>query len=166
MRPLLPPPAESPCSAGVRGGLLIQGTSSRREQSNLLEPRMTPRRIALAMADGLWHKSQVPIFIERFVLPVFVALVIGLAVTNPMGFDFQQRVSGALGLICFAYFLGHTIHKQKSLQPPPPPPRKTEAELPATRPQLLSSDGVRLSRRRPLGHPMRDNKGFTSKTLD
>ena len=100
---------------------------------------MTSRRIALASIDRLWHKSQVPIFVERFVLPVFVALVIILAVTNPMGFDFQQRVSGALGLICFAYFLGHTIHKQKSLQPPPPPPpsQKAEAELPATRPQLL-----------------------------
>jgi hypothetical protein len=94
----------------------------------------------LAIADRLWHKSQVPIFIERFVLPVFVALVIALAVTNPMGLDIQQRVSGALGLICLAYFLGHTIHKQKSLPSPAPPvqlPPSSALELPATRPQLV-----------------------------
>jgi hypothetical protein len=68
------------------------------------------------------------------VLPVFAATVIALAWANPMGFDVQQRVSGALGLICFAYFLSHTIHKWSI---PTPPVRPQVEALPATRPQLL-----------------------------
>jgi hypothetical protein len=54
----------------------------------------------------------VPIFVERFILPLCAALVILLAVTNPMGFDNTQRVTGSVTLILLAYFLAHTIYKQ------------------------------------------------------
>ena len=98
---------------------------------------MTLRRIALAIAESVWHKSAVPIFIERFVLPLFAAAVILLALSNPMGFDTTQRITGALALIFAAYFVAHTLHKW-SVQVVPPPPPKAEVEtLPANRPQLL-----------------------------
>jgi|ERR1039458_4482780 hypothetical protein len=90
------------------------------------EPKTSGRKIALAIADCLWHKSSVPLFIERFVLPLFATAVILLALSNPMGFDIQQRVSGALALICAAYFLAHTIHK-RSLPVPPQPPSPSKA---------------------------------------
>lgn len=77
-----------------------------------------------------------PIFIERFVLPLFVATVVALAWTNPMGFDVQQRISGALTLIFAAYFLAHTIYKGP-VPAAPPPPHSEGQTLPPNRPQLL-----------------------------
>jgi hypothetical protein len=53
----------------------------------------------------------VPVFLEKFVLPLFAATVVLLAWTNPMGFDTTQRVTGALALIFAAYFVGHTVYK-------------------------------------------------------
>lgn len=58
----------------------------------------------------IWHKTSVPVFLEKFILPLFAAAVILLAVTNPMGFDWRQRVSGSLALILAAYFVAHTVH--------------------------------------------------------
>lgn len=62
-----------------------------------------------------------PVFLERFVLPLFAAGVVLLALSNPMGFDTTQRVTGALALILAAYFVGHTIHKSSSKSPAGPP---------------------------------------------
>jgi hypothetical protein len=98
---------------------------------------MTPRRIALAIVESVWHKSAVPIFIERFLLPLFAAAVILLALSNPMGFDTTQRITGALALIFAAYFVAHTLHKWPARVAPPPPPKVEVEALPPNRPQLL-----------------------------
>jgi hypothetical protein len=78
----------------------------------------------------------VPIFIERFVLPVFAAVVVLLAITNPMGFDKIQRVTGSMILILAAFFLAHTIYKPPTLEKPgtstqsnPKPPVQEEGYL-------------------------------------
>jgi hypothetical protein len=52
----------------------------------------------------------VPIFFERFLLPVAAAIVVLVAITNPMGFDWQQRISGALAVVFIAYFVAHSLH--------------------------------------------------------
>ena len=59
-----------------------------------------------------------PIFLERFVLPVFVAAIVLLALTNPMGFDTTQRITGALALCFAAYFVAHTVHKNSKQSVP------------------------------------------------
>jgi hypothetical protein len=59
----------------------------------------------------------VPVFLEKFVLPLFATTVVLLAWTNPMGFDTTQRVTGALALIFAAYFVGHTVYKSTSKSP-------------------------------------------------
>lgn len=61
---------------------------------------------------NVWHNTAVPIFVERFILPLFVAVVVLLAITNPMGFDKTQRIVGSAVLILAAYWLAHTVHKQ------------------------------------------------------
>jgi hypothetical protein len=75
----------------------------------------------IALATAIWHKTAVPIFIERFILPAFAALVILLAVTNPMGFDKTQRILGSFVVIAMAYLCAHSIYKNP-LPPPLPPP--------------------------------------------
>src|ERR1700676_3745041 len=55
-----------------------------------------------------------PVFLERFILPVFAAAVVVLAVANPMGFDWKQRVMGSLALLFGAGFVAYTVHKKPS----------------------------------------------------
>src|ERR1700691_4297975 len=74
----------------------------------------------LAFAHNLWHKSAVPVFLERFILPAFAACVVVIALTNPMGFDLTQRITGTAALILAAYFVAHTIYKHPGKTPPAP----------------------------------------------
>lgn len=52
-----------------------------------------------------------PVFLERFLLPLFAAAVLAIALTNPMRFDRTQRVTGSFALIFAAYFVAHTTFK-------------------------------------------------------
>jgi hypothetical protein len=58
-----------------------------------------------------WHKNYRANLscLERFILPVCVAIASVLAVTNPMNFDVTQRVTAGLALIFLAYFVSHTV---------------------------------------------------------
>jgi hypothetical protein len=67
----------------------------------------------------IWHNSGVPIFLERFILPAFAAIVIIVALTNPMGLDRTQRITGAAAIILAAYFVSHTLHKDKEIAASP-----------------------------------------------
>lgn len=49
------------------------------------------------------------IFLEKFVLSLFAGVVLLLALTNPMRFDWTQRITGAVGLLFLAYFAAHTV---------------------------------------------------------
>jgi hypothetical protein len=73
----------------------------------------------LAAGRYLWHKTAVPVFLERFVLPVFAAAVILMAITNPMGFDITQRATGGLAVIFAAYFVAHSVYKYAHPAPQP-----------------------------------------------
>lgn len=72
----------------------------------------------------IWHKTSVPVFLERFILPLFAAGVVLLAATNPMGFDTTQRVTGTVTLIFAAYFAAHTVYKITK----PSPPKSSESK--------------------------------------
>jgi len=50
------------------------------------------------------------IFLEKFVIPILVALV-GIILINPLKFDRAQQISLFLAVVCLAYFFGHTIHR-------------------------------------------------------
>ncbi len=56
----------------------------------------------------------VPIFLERFILPVFSGAVVVIAVANPMRWDPIQRTSGAGFIICLALFVSHTVQLRAS----------------------------------------------------
>jgi hypothetical protein len=60
----------------------------------------------------------VPVFLERFVLPAFAAILVALLLVNPMKFDATQRITGAVVIIAAAYFVGHTIYLRNQPKPP------------------------------------------------
>ena len=66
------------------------------------------------------------LWLERFVLTICAAVVISLTILNPLRLDWQQRISLALAVSAFAYFIGHTIHKPAA--PVPADPRITFLE--------------------------------------
>jgi hypothetical protein len=74
----------------------------------------------------------VPVFLERFVLPLFAAATIIVAITNPMGLDTTERIVGALILIAAAYLVGYEVHKR--------PPREGAAPPPTTQPSSPPND--------------------------
>lgn len=53
-----------------------------------------------------------PIFLERFVLPVLAAVLITVIVLNPFKLDRQQVISLLICVLAAAYFVGHTLSKR------------------------------------------------------
>ena len=51
-----------------------------------------------------------PVFIERFVLPILAAIVMGVCVLNPWKWDWNQRISLILSMIFLAYFFAYTSY--------------------------------------------------------
>jgi len=89
----------------------------------------------------VWHKTSVPVFFEKFLLPAFAAIVVLVAITNPMGFDWQQRVSGALAVIFLAYFAAHTLHLNQNKPNPNLPVVKSDDVGMRTRIASLIAEG-------------------------
>jgi hypothetical protein len=76
----------------------------------------------------------VSVFLEKFLLPTSSALVVLFLVTNPMKFDWTQRITGGLAIILVAYFVSHTLQKEKAAQLVAAP------STPSTAPQITIPD--------------------------
>lgn len=59
----------------------------------------------------LWHKTTVPIFIERFLLAVFAGVLLSVVFFNVMGMDVIQRTTLGIAVVFFAGFVAQTLHK-------------------------------------------------------
>jgi hypothetical protein len=55
-----------------------------------------------------------PVFLERYVLPILVTLTVGVCVFNPWKWDWHQRISFLLGVAFLAYFFSYTSHHSKA----------------------------------------------------
>jgi hypothetical protein len=58
-----------------------------------------------------------PVFLERFVLPILVALVVGVCLFNPWKWDWHQRGSLFVGVVFLAYFFAYTSYHGKAQVP-------------------------------------------------
>jgi hypothetical protein len=79
----------------------------------------------------------VSLFIERYLLAITAGLTVLIVASNPMKFDWTQRITGALALVFASYFFAHTAQiknrsagkAQESAAPSQPPavpaPRQT-----------------------------------------
>lgn len=55
-----------------------------------------------------------PLWVERYILPILTAVVVGLVILNPLKLDWPQRISLLIAVSATAYFLAHTIHNPKA----------------------------------------------------
>ena len=51
-----------------------------------------------------------PVFLERYVLPVLATVTTALVSLNPMNFDWSSRIALFIGVLAFAYLLSHQLH--------------------------------------------------------
>jgi hypothetical protein len=65
----------------------------------------------------------VPIFLERFILPMLATGVIAVIVLNPFKFDWHQRAGLLLVVAGLAYFVARTVQLENR---PSPPQSKSE----------------------------------------
>lgn len=65
---------------------------------------------SLATDWELWHKPSMPIFIEKFLLPILGAVVVAYILINPMKLNWVQRTSLAVAVGAFAFFLAYSLH--------------------------------------------------------
>jgi hypothetical protein len=69
-----------------------------------------------------------PVFIERYMLPIFAAVTVLVAITNPMHWDWKLRLGGTVVVITSAYWASHLVHRRKDVG-------KTENSVGSARPE-------------------------------
>lgn len=69
----------------------------------------------LAFAHKIWHKTAVPIWVERFMLTVLAGAFLGIVLWNTMKLDTSERVCLGIIMVGLSYLVAHEIHKQKSV---------------------------------------------------
>jgi hypothetical protein len=69
-----------------------------------------------------------PVFIERFVLPILSAIIVVVILLNPFKWDSRQRFSLLIAAIAFAYFCAHSSYRKTQA------PQNTGATTPAVLP--------------------------------
>lgn len=62
------------------------------------------------LAERIWWETDVPVFLEKLVLPFLATSIAVLIWTNPMKFDWPSRIALCIGLSAFAYVAAHQIH--------------------------------------------------------
>jgi len=71
--------------------------------------------------EGFGYDTSVPVFLERYLLPLAVAVTVLIVFTNPMNFDWTQRITGGLAILFAAGFVAQTAHKLNSPSSSPGP---------------------------------------------
>jgi ABC-type transport system involved in cytochrome bd biosynthesis fused ATPase/permease subunit len=54
------------------------------------------------------------LWLERFIIPIGVAIVVSAVIVNPLKFDWQQRISLLVAIFALTYFVSHTVYKPKA----------------------------------------------------
>jgi hypothetical protein len=100
-----------------------------------------------------------PIFLERFLLPVLAAAVMTVIVLNPFKLDRPQRISLLVCVLAGAYFVGHTLYKRNSAPthgatPKVEGPKKTgDATTYAPKSPAVTGDGNKITYDQSTTHP-------------
>jgi hypothetical protein len=63
-----------------------------------------------SFGERIWWESSVPVFLEKYVLPVLATVTTALVFMNPMKFDWSSRIALFIGVLAIAYLLSHQLH--------------------------------------------------------
>jgi len=55
-----------------------------------------------------------PVFIQRFILPILAFVVTGICLLNPWKWDWRQRISLFVAVSSFAYFFAYTSYRSSA----------------------------------------------------
>jgi|HubBroStandDraft_4_1064222.scaffolds.fasta_scaffold05398_8 phosphoglycerol transferase MdoB-like AlkP superfamily enzyme len=72
------------------------------------------------LIEKIWYESYVPVFLEKFVLPVLAASVVAVIVINPLKWDWRQRIALFMGVLFLAYFVAYTLYRSTPKETPTP----------------------------------------------
>ena len=75
------------------------------------------------------------IFLERFILVILAASVLGIILLNPFKLDLVQRSTLLVAVVALAFFIGHTLEKAKSREGPTSASMNTPTSGVAARPE-------------------------------
>jgi hypothetical protein len=100
--------------------------------------------VRASLAERIWYETSVPVFLTKYLLPLAATLTVLLVFTNPMNFDWTQRITGGLALLFFAYFVAHTAHKFDSPRPPAEAPALSESPtaVPLREPSVILTSNL------------------------
>ncbi len=56
-----------------------------------------------------------PVYVEKFLLPILAGSIVTLLVLNPFKLDWQQRLSLFVAVNALGFFLAHTLYKGKQI---------------------------------------------------
>ena len=62
------------------------------------------------LAQRIWWQTDVPVFLEKVILPLLATVITAFVLLNPMKFDWQSRIALTVGLLAFAFLISHQIH--------------------------------------------------------
>jgi hypothetical protein len=85
----------------------------------------------------VWHKTAVPVFIERFLLAAMAAAFIAVLFVNPLKFDNIQRTTAALALFFGAAFFAQTLYRHSEAPKQADAPTLTPVPEPAATPKPI-----------------------------
>jgi hypothetical protein len=63
-----------------------------------------------SFAERIWWETEVPVFLEKFILPILTTSIAVLTWTNPLKFDWQSRIGLCIGLFALAFVASHQLH--------------------------------------------------------
>lgn len=87
-----------------------------------------------SLAHRIWFETKVPVYVERFILPILAVIVIVLVMQNSFNLTWDQRVALFLVVAASAYLIATAIHRTKQPLEERPPvsshldsPRETQS---------------------------------------
>lgn len=69
-------------------------------------------------AQTIWWETDVPVFLEKVILPVLATAIGVFVLLNPMKFDWESRIASAVGLLAFGFLISHQLHlRSEAIKP-------------------------------------------------
>jgi len=96
----------------------------------------------VSLAERIWYESSVPVFGEKFVLPVLATAVMAIVILNPMKWDWQSRLALFVGITAFAFLLSHQIHLRNEAIRTGTAPTPAQSNSPAARIEQNAKDSA------------------------
>jgi hypothetical protein len=63
-----------------------------------------------SFGERIWYESSVPVYLEKYLLPILATITTGIVLLNPMKFDIPSRIALFIAISAFAFLISHQLH--------------------------------------------------------